>query len=554
MENPDKYHNQRCADPVEPDYGNDRRIAVINLRAAGRPYIYSHAHGGCRFTLEAARQEIQLVAGDRVNTVMKSLDVMRKLQTHFNRGGELVTVDPNEKEVLPRDKNGILFDLDSMFSWCKWDGRKNELVPCDCSMNIATGVLAAKVKWKLPALTGIATAPTMDPVTGRIIETDGFDRLSGVMLVLDDPTKWPGIPAKPNILEVEKACITLWKPFKDFPFDGPISRGVMLAVLLTACVRPMLPTAPGFCFTAPTAGSGKTLIAKCLSELSGDTPAMLPDAGEQEEARKRILALLRENRRVIVWDNITGFLDSSALCAMLTAEDFTDRVLGVSQTVTVSTRTLFLITGNNIQLRGDLCRRVLTARIDPESETPWKRCFDLDPAEYCRTHRLELVAAALTILRAGMIHGDPPPDRTASFEIWSDSVRRAVCFIWDKAPIIDVADPVDSIDTAYALNPETGKLAALMSAWWDLFQDAPVTVADVKRKSEETGGMHNSLVNQDLQAAVDEIAGDTRGINPRRLGRWLEKNRDRIIDDMRFSIAGEKWRAKEWRLRKTAEM
>jgi len=372
------------------------------------------------------------------------------------------------------------------------------------------------------------------------------------MLVLDDPTRWPGIPAKPNIHDVENACKTLWKPFKDFPFDGPISRGVMLAALLTACVRPMLPTAPGSCLTAPTAGSGKTLIAKCLSLLSGDTPAMLPDAGDQEEARKRILSLLRENRRVIVWDNVTGFLDSSALCAMLTAEDFTDRVLGVSQTVTVSTRTLFLITGNNIQLRGDLCRRVLTARIDPKSETPWKRCFDLNPAEYCRTHRLELVAAALTILRSGLIHGKALPDRTASFEIWSDSVRCAVCFIANQAPVIDVADPVDSIDTAYALDPETGKLAALMAAWWELFQDAPVTVADVKRKSEETGGMHNSIVHSDLHAAADEIAGDTRGINPRRMGRWLEKNRDRIVDGMRFSLAGEKRHAKQWRLRRSS--
>lgn len=45
------FHNKRLADPLEPDYGNDRRIAV--LYTDGRePLIVSHAHGGQQYTFE----------------------------------------------------------------------------------------------------------------------------------------------------------------------------------------------------------------------------------------------------------------------------------------------------------------------------------------------------------------------------------------------------------------------------------------------------------------------------------------------------------------------
>jgi hypothetical protein len=40
LDNRDRYHGARCHDPVEPDYP-DERIAYINLRAGGRPYIWS---------------------------------------------------------------------------------------------------------------------------------------------------------------------------------------------------------------------------------------------------------------------------------------------------------------------------------------------------------------------------------------------------------------------------------------------------------------------------------------------------------------------------------
>jgi len=543
LDNPDRWHGKRFADPLEPAYENDRRIAWANLHAAGRPYLWSHAHGGRRFQLHRALQTIQLNPGERVRLVKASLHLMKLNGSHFRRGGEVVLVSARG-EVLARGKDGILYDLDGLAHWEKYDGRSESFVPCDCKLNIATGVLAAKGYWDLPDLTGVATAPVLDPKTGRLIEMDGFDKKTGLLLIMGDLTTWPGIPGKPNADQVKIALEILWKPFSEFPFDNPVSRGVMLSSLLTGMIRSLLPTAPGHAYDSPVAGSGKSLLGKCLAELSGETAAMLPNVKDNDEMRKRLLAVLRENKRVVIFDNVVGQLDSPALCAALTAETYGDRVLGVSETVEVPTRMLLIITGNNISLRGDLCRRVLMCRIDPGMETPWKRRFDMDPAGHCRNHRLEIVAAALTVLRAGLRQGPSLPDRTASFELWSDSVRRVVVWV-GKNSFMEVDDPVKSIDASYDLDPETQKLGKLLCVWWEYFKDARLTVGEVIRAVESK----KEKEAVDIYDVLDEIAGEHGKINSRRLGRWIERYRGRVAESRFFEQAGKRKRAIVWRVR-----
>ena len=55
MADPEKWRGQRFADPLEPDYGGDRRIAYLSEKG-GKWGIYSHAHGGVRYALPGQRQ------------------------------------------------------------------------------------------------------------------------------------------------------------------------------------------------------------------------------------------------------------------------------------------------------------------------------------------------------------------------------------------------------------------------------------------------------------------------------------------------------------------
>ena len=56
LSNPMAYDGERLADPHENDYRADGRIAVVyaNDHNTGRPYIYSHAHGGKSYALKRA--------------------------------------------------------------------------------------------------------------------------------------------------------------------------------------------------------------------------------------------------------------------------------------------------------------------------------------------------------------------------------------------------------------------------------------------------------------------------------------------------------------------
>jgi hypothetical protein len=498
------------------------------------PYVYSHAHGGRRFSLHKARVSIPIVKGERIATVEKALQVMRTNGQHYCRAGEIVKVT-SSGDVLPRDRkktDELLYDLDSLAQWVKFDGRSKTLKPCDCESNIAAGVLAAKGSWALPELIGIATAPVLDPVTGRIISQDGYDPESRLMLILDEFEKWQDIPGNPTEEQVREAVGILWRPFRDFPYVTDVDRGVMMALILTAMIRPLLPTAPAFGIDAPVASSGKTLVARSVSHIAGEgTPGTFPSTKEEDEIRKRLGALLRYARRVAVLDNIEADLQSSALCSLLTEQGvYYDRILGASELLTLPTRVLIILTGNNLSLRGDLCRRVLMLRIDPRLERPWERRFDLDPAEYCKEHRREMVAAALTVLKAGLLYGPEMPDRTGSFEVWSDSVRRSVLYLKNLNLDLKLDDPVKSITAALESDTNTSKLSALLEVLEAEFGNDRVTVAKIiKAAKEKVSKDSDEFVHPELRAAVEEIAIDKGVINSRQLGRWLEKNRGRII-------------------------
>ncbi len=178
LDNPDKWHGRRFADPLEPDYRGDKRIAWANLRAAGRPYIYSHAHGGRRFKLHRARRNIRLVAGERQQIVNKTIELLRIDGGVFERGGELVRVAPSG-EVLPMDLDRMQFYLDGLVRWWRFDKRSEEWRPVDCPPAVAKGVQACRGSWSLPELKAVVTAPTLNPDTGQLIERDGYDASSG---------------------------------------------------------------------------------------------------------------------------------------------------------------------------------------------------------------------------------------------------------------------------------------------------------------------------------------------------------------------------------------
>ena len=55
LANPQRFDFERLADPADPTYADDPRIAIFFANSGkARPHIFSHAHGGCKYALIAA--------------------------------------------------------------------------------------------------------------------------------------------------------------------------------------------------------------------------------------------------------------------------------------------------------------------------------------------------------------------------------------------------------------------------------------------------------------------------------------------------------------------
>jgi hypothetical protein len=157
---------------------------------------------------------------------------------------------------------------------------------------------------------------------------------------------------------------------------------------------------------------------------TGSTVVPLPWSGDDEERRKVILSTFRAGRELFVFDE-AHVIEGASLARALTAATYTDRVLGVSNTAEFPNNVTWMSLGNNVQINGDMSRRVYVIRLAPAGENPQDRDVDSfrhpDLKGWTAEHRAELVAAGLTLVRAWFTAGSPQAPagrRFGSFETW----------------------------------------------------------------------------------------------------------------------------------------
>ncbi len=353
--------------------------------------------------------------------------------------------------------------------------------------------LADRGEWKLPPLEGIVESPVFLP-DGNVITEPGYDPRTG-LLFIPAGGSFPQIQSRPTRDDARGACEMLLDSLVDFPFVAEADRAVVLAAILTLIARWSIQgPVPAFAFRSHTPGSGKTLLADFVAMIATgrDAPRMTSPR-DDDEARKRIMALALAGAPLVLIDNVVGAFGSKSLAAALTAETWSDRVLGLSETRTVPLRAVWMVTGNNITFQGDLGRRVVLCDIQPPEEFPEDRTgFRYDPLlDHVRVVRKQLVAASLTILRAfheagRPEHGGPPK---GSFEAWDRLVR--ACLIW--------AGGVDPLATAQRLRSEGDKdreaLDAALQALTEQFQDAEFRAADAVEATRSSLTLLEALTN-----------------------------------------------------------
>ena len=538
-----QYVGQYFYDPIESDDGDKPQAAWLDCRN-GRPKLYSHAHGGRWYHLKLARLRLDVKGGDQVFVVDELVRAMRDDGQFYNLpGGELALVDA--AQVVRLDLYTAKDELGKLVAAYKVKAG-GASAPTDLKDEPIKVLLSRGGRRTLPTLNGIITAPTLRP-DGTVLDQPGYDACTGLILHLGSEGL-PAIPERPTEADLEQALRMLWGPFRAFAWATPHhDAAVLLAALLTAVARPVLPTAPAFGFDAASPGAGKTLLARCVGVLAkGADPAVTPPATGGEEQRKRFLSTLRNDpAAVIVWDNLNADFGGSAIEAFLTAPEYTDRVLGTSELGTVTNKAMLLLTGRNIRLKGDTNRRALIARIEPGCAEPYARSFEFHPLHAVKADRLALVAAALTVIRWGMadVAREAVGKELGSFEEWSRFVSRPIAAVgrWleqDEAAAqrllhgaglpFRLSDPVEGVTRNYE---QSDPHQALLQGLFQLLIDTQVKgrllaegfgVADLQKQVQaERLGSPGALCEW-----WDEVLSTVEGTGSeaQRVGNWLRRN------------------------------
>ena len=423
-----------------------------------------------------------------------------------------------------------------------------ELVPAHPPDWAVNGV-AARGSWpEIRPIEAIIEAPALRP-DGTLLDVPGWDR---VMELLYEPNaEFPPIPDRPDQDDAERAARQLLDLVGDFPFKGEEHRAAWLAALLTPLARFAIDgPCPLFLFDANTPGVGKSKLTDVIAIVA--TGREMPRTAypdNDEEMRKRITATALAGDRLMLIDNIAMTFGGGSLDAALTAATWRDRKLGaLEMTADLPLFTIWYATGNNVEMKGDVIRRVVPCRLESPEERPEERTdFTIqgDLLRHVRAHRGRLVAAALTILRAHALAGRPTMGLKpmGSFESWSEVIRAAVSWAFG-------VDPCATREELRASDPAALLRAALIQGWSELpGADKGLTASEVlKTLKDDAAGRYATLRDCLMEfSRTDDLP------SPKTVGKRLQALEGRVIDGRTFRSSSDRNKVNFWKVEKVKE-
>ena len=377
----------------------------------------------------------------------------------------------------------------------------------------------------LPGLLSVITTPVFGK-SGAILIEPGLHTTDRTWLELDPSLTLAEVPRTPLPEDVVRARSLFFDDLLvDFKFVSEADQTHMLALLLLPFVRRLITgNTPLHLVEAPVIGAGKGLLCKVASIVATGGPCTMSTLPrDEEEIRKTLSAELIKGGSFVVLDNAreNSVVNSQALTSILTTEQWRTRILGKSEVVHLPNLATWVITGNNVNLSGEMSRRCIRIRIDPGVERAWTRSqFKHKPLEsWTIAHRGELVRAALLLVQAWVAAGRPAGKcALGSFESWS-------AVMGGLLEVIGIDGFLQNLDELQQRNEvESGQWCEFTAAWWEAFHGEPTRVATLNDYCERHGL---------LEAVRGE--GSSRA-QETRLGRALSSKRDRIYGGLRIRL------------------
>ncbi|MBI5545156.1 MAG: hypothetical protein HY901_14800, partial [Deltaproteobacteria bacterium] len=370
----------------------------------------------------------------------------------------------------------------------------------------------------LPALEAVVAAPVFDR-EGALVMARGYHAGARLWYEPEGFTVAP-VPERPSEADVVAArTLLLDDLLVDFPFAADSDRAHALGALILPFVRRMVAgCTPIHLVEAPTPGSGKGLLGDLVSLISiGRVCEPTTFTADEDEARKKITSILLKAQPVILLDNIRNGLDSAQLASALTAETWSDRILGQTRMIDLPNRATWIVTANNPHLSLEIARRCVRIRLDAKTDRPWARSgFKHSPLrDWARANRSNLVHALLTLIRAWIAAGRPSGRRSlGSFESWAGVV----------GGLLDVAGVqgfLGNTEQLYeAADAEGQEWREFVTAWWDKHGEVWVSATDLLTLAVERDLLGAAIGDKSSRSQKIRLGKALSAARDRRFGEW----------------------------------
>lgn len=381
-------------------------------------------------------------------------------------------------------------------------GRSYVIKGCDLTLDLTEYILSLDTL-PFPELDRVVFSPIYTS-KGQLVTADGYHASAKVFMHSSIGSLIP-LPERPTDGQVSQArALIMEELLGDFPFRDKASKAHAVALALLPLVRLMIdgPT-PLHLISAPVQGSGKTLLADCLALIaSGIHPQTITEAPDDGEWRKRITAALALRPTYILIDNINRRIDSASLASVLTRQDWSDRLLGKSEILSVRNLSTWVATANNPTMSGELARRVLWIHIDPATESPRSRNDFKHPQlqMWVKQNKAQLLGALLLLVQHWIADGAPRPSLKTtfgSFEQWAEVIGG----ILQSAGI---GGFLENLNGAYErMDEDLSEWRAFFRAWHETLGDRPVVTAQLWTLARE-----RTLLPSVLEEIPSEMSGD----------------------------------------------
>ena len=294
---------------------------------------------------------------------------------------------------------------------------------------------------RTPALNFVSRRPQLNAKGTAIIAENGYHAADRIWM---DYTGTIIVPKAKTPAEIARAAwLTISDVWGDFPFDGPASAANFISLLLTGVCGISIRKKPAFLIGKPESRTGASLLAESASlVLTGGYPARVSMSGgkiSEDEIKKELVTAGLANNGMVLFDNLTGVLNSAAANSYLTSVIWKHRRLGGNEFAEIDRRHFIdVMTANNLMHTKETIGRCVNIRLDAKLADPGQRSDEVfkhpDLEDFCADNRDEILSAILDLMGcwvsrpAAWRAGRKAPLYLGGFESWRDPLWRMLLF------------------------------------------------------------------------------------------------------------------------------